>query len=168
MPQDLVTIARVGAPHGIKGQLKLQLFLEDPTSMWGFSHFHLQKPGETSFYPFKEFKLDEKGGQFYISFNGIQDRDIARQFTHALLAIPKTELAALDEGEFYWSDLEGLVVINQQGKELGVVDHVMETGANDVLVIKGDKHEILVPYVYPEIVCKIDLTGKKIWVNWEE
>ena len=168
MQQDLVTVARVGAPHGVKGQLKLQLFLENPADVQGFLHFYLQKPGHSDFAPFKDFSLEAKGGQFYISFKGIHDRDIARQFTHALLAIPREDLPGLEADECYWSDLEGLTVINEAGQELGVIDHLIETGANDVLVVKKGEAEILIPYVVPGVVKKVDLQGKKIFVDWEE
>ncbi len=166
MRDSLVTIGRVGAPHGVRGELKLQLFLENPADVRVFSRFYLQKPGQSRFEPFQDFELSEKGELTLIHFNGIQDRDIARQFTHALLAIPQEDLPTLDPDEFYWSDLEGLMVVDSQGKELGVVDHLMETGANDVLVVRQGTKEILIPYVVPEIVKKVDLSNRTILVDW--
>jgi len=169
MTDSLVTIARIGAPHGVKGHLKLHLFLENPEEIQGFSHFYLQEPGAKAFKPFSDFELSCKGGQFYVLLHGVHDRDLARQFTHGLLAVPREELSALAEDEFYWSDLEGLSVYNEQGILLGVIDHLLETGANDVLVLKkqGEQMEQLIPYVRPEIVKEIDLKEHKMIVDWE-
>lgn len=168
MTESLVTIARVGAPHGVKGHLKLQLFIEDPEEIQGFSRFYLQEPGAKDFKPFSDFELSCKGGQFYVLFQGVHDRDLARQFTHSLLAVPREDLPALAQDEFYWSDLESLSVYNEQGVELGIIDHLLETGANDVLVVKqSDQVEMLIPYVRPEIVKNIDLKERKVIVDWE-
>jgi 16S rRNA processing protein RimM len=79
-------------------------------------------------------------------------------------------LPAAKPGEFYWLDLIGLQVINQQGVELGVVDHLMETGANDVLVVRDKKQankEQLVPFVIDKFVKSVDLENKTILVDWD-
>ncbi len=168
MSAELVTIGRVGAPHGIEGALRLQLFLEHPEAVFDFKAWHVHFPEKSDFIPFQAFKVQEKGNQFYIRFDAVKDRDQARQFTHALLAVPRSELPPLDATEYYWSDLEGLSVYNTTGVYLGTVDHLIETGANDVLVLKTDAGtEMLIPYVYPEIVIEIDLLAKKIVVDWE-
>lgn len=168
MRQNLVTVGRVGAPHGIRGELKLQTFLEDPDNLLRFDDWYIQFPQKSDFVAFKDFEIHEKGVQFYIAFKGVTDRDQARQFTHALLAIPRESLPQLDAEEFYWSDLEGLSVYDQNGTLLGVVDYLMETGANDVLIVKNvEKREILIPYVYGEIIRHVDLPAKKIVVDWE-
>lgn len=168
MSAQLVTVGRVGAPHGIGGALRLQLFLEDPNQVFQFKAWHFHFPEKTDFVPFHDFTLQEKGAQIYIAFNAIKDRDQARQFTHTLLAVPRTELSVLGPDEFYWSDLEGLAVYNQSGKFFGVVDHLLATGANDVLVVKvPGNEEILIPYVYPHIVIKVSLRDAKIIVDWE-
>ena len=72
--------------------------------------------------------------------------------------------------EFYWSDLIGLTVINLQGEQLGEVDSLLETGANDVLVVKNkeQKTQCLVPFVMGDIVEKVDRDGKVITANWEQ
>lgn len=168
MSAQLVTVGRVGAPHGIGGALKLQLFLEDSDQVFQFKAWHFHFPEQAQFVPFHDFTLQEKGGQVYIHFNATKDRDQARQFTHTLLAVPRTELTILGPDEFYWSDLEGLSVYNQIGKRLGVVDHLIATGANDVLVLKTDADtEVLIPYVRPHIVLDINLQTQKMIVDWE-
>ena len=71
----------------------------------------------------------------------------------------------LDDGEYYWHQLEGLSVVNAAGDDLGIVERVMETGANDVLVIRG-KRERLIPYT-PNTVIEVDLSTRQIQVDWE-
>jgi 16S rRNA processing protein RimM len=85
----------------------------------------------------------------------------------AELAIRKTQLEPAEEDEFYWADLVGLSVENLDGEVLGTVDHLLETGANDVLVVKADKQdERLIPFVMEDIVKLVDLDNKLIRVDW--
>ena len=83
-----------------------------------------------------------------------------------MVGILKSELPKLDANTFYWSDLIGLNVENKLGISYGVVDTMMETGSNDVMVIKG-KSDILIPYL-PDVILNIDLNTKKILVDWDE
>jgi 16S rRNA processing protein RimM len=83
------------------------------------------------------------------------------------LAIRKIQLEPADEDEFYWADLIGLSVENLDGEVLGTVDYLLETGANDVLVVKADKQdERLIPFVMEDIVKLVDLDNKLIRVDW--
>ena len=169
-----VVLAKIGAPHGVRGDLRLHVFMEDPEAVFDFDPKNLlieEQP--SSFIPLRKFQIFEKGGAFYISFDDYKDRDLARRFVNKTIAIDRSFLPALPEDEVYWSDLEGLEVINQENKILGRIDHILETGANDVLVIQTlgldgkISKEYLVPYVDAH-VKKIDLENKKIWVDWDE
>lgn len=163
-----MTIARVGAPHGLFGHLKLQVFLEDPDHIYDFKFFFLKLPHEKEFKPFQSFVITEKGGGFYIQFPPLTDRDQVRIYTHSELAVERSALPTLPADHFYWSDLIGLQVLNQAGQILGKVDSLMETGANDVLVIKKEGGaETLIPYVYPQIVKKVNLQDRALEVDWE-
>ena len=166
--RGLVTIARVGAPHGVFGQLKLHLFLDDPNTIYDFKSTFMKLPNEKQFKPFQAFVISEKGHQFYIQFPPITDRDQARIYTHAELAVERNALPALSEGEFYWDDLVGCEVINQAGINFGVVMSFLETGAHDVMVLKNEAgKEVLIPYVMPNIVTQVDVVRRIIEVNWE-
>ena len=69
-------------------------------------------------------------------------------------------------GHYYWSDLIGLKVVHRDGTELGIIDEMLETGANDVMVVKGDK-ERLIPFVRDETVINVDLSERRVDVDWE-
>lgn len=186
--QDLIIIAKIGAPHGVRGDLVLHIFMEDPETVLDFQEnkMPLMIEGRSSsfcdYLALEKYKIFEKGGKFYINFENYLDRDLARRFVNKTIAISKTLLPALEQDEVYWADLVGLEVFNQENKNLGVIDHVFNTGANDVLVIKKikkpedledkdkDKNknlEILIPYV-SQHVLSVDLEHQKILVDWDE
>ena len=96
------------------------------------------------------------------------------QLTGALIAITPDQLQVLSEDEFYWRDLVGLRVINREGIELGTVQRLMETGANDVLVVSDEQsaeqggREHLVPWTPGQAVLEVDLEQGRILVDWDE
>ena len=92
-------------------------------------------------------------------------RDDAMTLVGTDIAVWSTWLPPASEGEFYWHQLRGLTVINLEGEVLGKVDHLMETGANDVLVVKSDRNR-LIPYI-PNTVHKVDLENSRILVDWD-
>lgn len=79
----------------------------------------------------------------------------------------RSELPPLEEGEFYWTDLEGLRVETVSGKPLGVVDYLFATGANDVMVVKDGKRERLIPFVRERVVTRVDLDAGVVVVDWD-
>jgi 16S rRNA processing protein RimM len=102
---------------------------------------------------------------FHAKLAGINDRDAAFALKGATVCVNREDFPEPDEDEFYWIDLIGLNVINQQNESLGVVKDLMETGANDVLVVKQDDTERLIPFV-AQYVINVDLASKQIVVDW--
>ena len=110
------------------------------------------------------YSIKTLGNQYVIHFNDCQDRDLAKRYVNAELAVPRKDLP--DSGsDFYWNDLEGMKVINTEGVDYGVLDHIFETGANEVLVVKGDR-ERLIPYL-KHVIQKVDMTAGIIVVDWD-
>ena len=101
-----------------------------------------------------------------VKLRGIDDRDAALAFKSKHVAIPHEQLPEPEDNEYYWSDLIGLEVKNQQRVDLGTVVDVFETGANDVLVVKGDR-ERLIPFI-DQVVLEVDLAAKTMLVDWDE
>lgn len=159
----LVTVAQVGAVNGVRGELRLNLFLEDPAALPQFKSWYInfgkgwQSAGLLSF--------RRVGAGFLIKFADCDDRDLARRYTNALLAVAREELPSLSADEHYWNDLEGLRVVTADHIELGVVDHLFETGANDVMVVRGEKERLL-PYI-DQVIIKVDLAARLIIVDWD-
>lgn len=99
-----------------------------------------------------------QGKGIVMGLSNITDRDQVTALVGSELAIKNTQLVPAEDGEFYWSDLIGLTVINTQQQTLGTVDHMLETGAHDVLVvIDENKQERLIPFVLDEIVEQVNL-----------
>ncbi len=126
----------------------------------------------------KEVEIVEgrkQGKHLVAHLKGIDNRDAALLYCQADVDILRSQLPELDNGDYYWHQLEGLRVISLfNGKEfdLGTVKRLMETGANDVLVVKGDeqsidKEERLVPYVLDQFVTQVDLSEGQIRVDWD-
>ena len=98
--------------------------------------------------------------------DGCVDRDEATELIGTEIAVPREELPETQTGQFYWSDLEGLRVVHRDGTELGRVAYLLETGANDVMVVHGDK-ERLIPFAMDEVILGVDLADGRIDVDWE-
>jgi 16S rRNA processing protein RimM len=98
---------------------------------------------------------------------GCDDRDAAAALMGMSIAIRRDQFPAAAEGEYYWADLVGLAVSNLEGVSLGVVDQLLETGANDVLVVVQGDVERLVPFVQGQFVKEVDLTNRRIIVDWD-
>ena len=97
---------------------------------------------------------------------GWENREAGRSLLGVQIAVDRSQLPALAPGEYYWADLIGLRVVNRNAVELGRVDSLMETGSNDVLVVRDDR-ERLIPYVPGDVVLDIDLASGLIRVDWD-
>ena len=106
-----------------------------------------------------------QGRGLVAKLKGIDDRDAAVAGIGASIYVPPDELPALEQGEYFWHQLEGLRVETLDGEHLGTVAHLIETGANDVLVVTGDR-ERLIPYT-PGVVREVDLEAGIIRVDWD-
>ena len=107
------------------------------------------------------------GKGLVVGLRDYTDRDQARSLIGLEIAVPRAELPAPEEGEYYWADLVGLKVETTEGQILGTVDHLIETGANDVLVVHGEDRERLIPFVADQVIRRVDLAAGLIQVDWD-
>jgi len=107
-----------------------------------------------------------QGKNVIAQIDGIEDRDLAVELIGSKIYIEPGQLPKLAEGEYYWSDLIGMKVESLESEPLGTVETMMETGANDVMVLQGDR-ERLIPFVIDEIVREVDLANKRVVVDWQ-
>lgn len=163
-PDNLVIIGKVGAPHGIRGWVTIHSFTQPRENVLDYLPWRIKRAN--SWHELEVVEVREQHKNLLALFANCTDRNQAEAYVNAELAIPRERLPALPNNEFYWSDLTGLKVTTTTGKELGKVDHLFATGANDVLVIKGDK-EYLVPYVKDRVVKNIDLQAGTMTVEWD-
>ena len=160
-------MARVGAPFGIKGWLKLQAFTHNPDSLDAYASWLLKAPGKDlaswEEFELEEFAVNTKG--VFAKLKGCDDRTAAEQLVKHDIGIPRDALEGTGEGEVFWFDLIGCEVVNTAGTVFGSVDTLMETGANDVLVVKRGTEEMLIPFI-DEVIVKVDREAKVLTVNW--
>lgn len=169
----LVTIGRITAVFGIQGWVKIHSYTEPPENLLHYSDTYIKQAGVWKSVCFDKGRQHGKGLVAHIV--GCDDRDSAAAYVKVDIATPTESLAALDEGEYYWHQLENLQVwnVDSQGHSclLGLVDHLMETGSNDVLVVIGcegsiDDRERLIPY-RPEVIKTVDLAAGRLLVDWD-
>src|SRR3990167_9126731 len=126
-------IGHLGDAYGIKGWLHLISYADPPENIFNYRHWAVKQNQSSQILQIESHK--PHGNHFVIKLQNCHDRDQALQFKHQDIFIDRSELPALQKNEYYWSDLIGLTVINQNNEILGVIDHLFETGSNDVIVI---------------------------------
>ncbi|PCJ41469.1 MAG: ribosome maturation factor RimM [SAR86 cluster bacterium] len=167
---DHVLIARVGAAYGIKGWVKLISFSSPKSNILNYSVF--LTPQDSSLVELEIDQSKAQGKGFVAHIKGCDDRNLTQEFTGKDLYIKKALLPELGDDEYYWYQLQGMRVKTLSGDDLGVVGHLLETGVNDVLVVKPDalsvdKEERLIPYLLEQVIDSIDPDQRLIKVNWE-
>ena len=166
-----VKVSRIGAAYGIKGWVKLISFTNPKDNILAYRHFLTPRTDILV-----DLEIDHsraQGNGFVGHIKDCDDRDLTRAYTGKDLYLEKSRLPELQADEYYWHQLQGLRVLNQAGDDLGVVDHLLETGANDVLVVKADERSIdgeerLIPYIRDRVIISIDLQAGEIRVDWEK
>jgi 16S rRNA processing protein RimM len=161
--EALVTLGRVVGVYGIGGWLKVYSYTRPPEAIFDYPVWLVGPPGQRREIALRQGRTRGRG--LVAELEGYTDRDQARELIGADIAVHASNLPPLAPGEYYWHQLIGLRVVNLQGAELGTVDHLMETGANDVLVVRGER-ERLIPYT-PDAVKQIDLDGGVLRVDWD-
>jgi 16S rRNA processing protein RimM len=159
-----VLLGKVGAVHGVRGWVKLWSYTDPPRNLLDYDEFELGRGGAWRRVELAEGRPHGEG--LVGRFAGIEDRDAAAELVGSELAVSRDELPPLEEGEYYWTDLVGLAVVNRDGFEFGKVAEMMATGANDVMVVTGDR-ERLIPFLPGRCVDEVDLAGGRIVVDWD-
>jgi len=157
-------MGRIAAPFGIKGWIKVQPYSEDPGTLMDFASWRVGRGDQQRHYGVEE--IQDHSNALIAKLEGINDRNQAFALRGLEVSVPRSALPPPEENEFYWADLIGLLAINHQGMELGRVESLMETGAHDVLVVKG-KREHLIPFI-AAFVGKVDMAAGRIEVDWGE
>lgn len=164
--EEFIPVGKISGAFGVKGWVKVYSFTEPRANILEYSPLFLSRQGEWVEIKVSGGHLQGKG--LVMGIANVTDRDQVQPLIGAELAIKKDQLEPTEEDEFYWADLMGLSVENLDGDLLGQVDHLLETGANDVLVVKAKGTERLIPFVMDEIVKLVDLDNKLIRVDWDK
>lgn len=161
---DLVVMGRIVAPYGILGWVKVKPGTELLDGLLAYETWLIGK--DANWLEVKLEKAKVHNDVLHVKLSGVDDRDAAFACKGKQVAVPKALLPKLEGDEYYWSDLIGLAVKNQQGVDFGKVADVFETGANDVIVVKGDV-ERLIPFIAQAILA-VSLDKQTMLVDWDE
>ena len=159
---DLICVGHILGAQGIKGWVRVFSNTSPRENIVKYSPWLIER-GEA----LEAVKVRGRlqGKNVLAQLDGIEDRTRAEELTGCQLYIKPQQLPRLEAGEYYWSDIIGLAVETRAMEPLGVVESMLETGADDVMVISGDR-ERLIPFVIDDIVKEVDLETKRIVVDW--
>lgn len=155
-------MGHVGVPFGVRGWVKVHAYTEHSDSLLDYPVWWLGRNGQ-----WRECEVlgcDVHPKALVAHLAGCDDRDAAAALRGSEIAVPRESLPQVDENEYYWADLIGLKVVNAAGQELGSITGLLETGANDVLVVQGER-ERLIPFV-AQVVLEVDLAAGLVRVDW--
>jgi 16S rRNA processing protein RimM len=167
----MIVLGRIVAPYGIRGWLKIKPFGDDPDAWRTMQQWWLADQAESDAwqaYSVETFR--HHGGSWIVKLAGVDDRGGAEKLDGWYVGAPREAMPETVKDEYYWADLVGLAVMNEQGELLGKVDSLVETGAHQVLLVKGSENgeprERLLPFV-SQVVKEVDVAGGRICVDWQ-
>jgi 16S rRNA processing protein RimM len=169
--ENLIIVGKLGSSYGIRGWLRIFSFTELPDSIFDYTPWYIQRAGQWQEVIVESFKPHNH--DMIVKLKGIDDRDQANALTNIEVFVDAEKLPALNNGDFYWKDLIGCRVKTVNGYDLGQVTDLMETGSNDVLVVKANLKdafgttERLIPFVDDQFIKQVDLVTKMIVVDWD-
>ena len=166
-----IILGKVGAVYGIKGWLKIHSFTDEQEAILDYFPWSLKLGNKQQSVEIVDWRKHSNGLIVHVA--GIDDRDVAQKLVGSEIIVNESVLSELPEGEFYWRDLIGMTVVTDKGYNLGQVSDIMETGANDVLVVKANikdafgKKERLIPYLFEQVILSVSQEDKQICVDWD-
>lgn len=174
---ETLTLAEIVGVHGIKGWVKLRPLLEDPNLLQTLGDLELKPGPRTAQGAVRTTQVDAlklQGKGIIAHLKGLDDRTEAEALRGYQLCVAEAKFPQAEVGEYYWRDLVGLRVWCQEDERdvlLGAVDHLLETGANDVLVVQPcegsiDDRERLIPWLEDSVIQRVDTETGEIRVAW--
>ena len=161
--QNWVGMGYIKGAFGVKGWVKVQASTEYADSLLDYPTWRLVKGKDVQIVEVESGKV--AGDELQVKFTQINDRDAAALMRGYTIEVSRDEFAETEEDEFYWADLVGMQVVNRANIALGEVAKLMETGAHDVLIVRGEHGEKLIPFV-SHFVDDVNKETRVITVDW--
>ena len=164
MVDELISVGKVSGIFGVRGWIKVYSYTEVRENILTYSPWTLTKDKES-----KEVKVVDgrrHGKTIVARLQGLDDRDDAAALNGWEILIHSDQLPKARKGEYYWADLIGLHVKTVDGVDFGIVEQMLETGANDVVVVSGER-ERLIPFLQEQTIVDIDLQAGEMLVDWD-
>ena len=157
-------MGRISGLFGVKGWVKVHSYTQPREAILDYDRWLLKRNGQWQVTLLSEGK--KHGKSVVARFEGVDDRDQAAELLDCEIAVARAELPKVEDGSYYWADLEGMQVVHRDGTELGRVAYLLETGANDVMVTEGER-ERLIPFIAEKVILDVDFDKGVISVDWE-
>ena len=157
-----LVVGRIGRAHGVRGEVTVEVRTDDPASR--FQIGTLLETDPAKFGPLKIVSARDNNGTLLLAFEGRTDRNSIEELRNVLLLaeVPIT-LPNTESDEFHATQIIGCQVINEDGRELGVIVDVLQLPAHDTLVVDYNNAELLIPFVTKH-VPKVDIANRQIFV----
>ena len=155
-------MGRIAAPFGVKGWIRIQPNTAAPRNLLAYPSWWVGREGDWREIAVAEARVQDRA--VVARLEGCDDRDAAAAYRGQSVAVPRAALPRTQSGEYYWADLIGLKVANTAGQDLGQVTGMLQTGANDVLVVAGER-ERLIPFI-AEVIREVDPAAGIVRVEW--
>jgi 16S rRNA processing protein RimM len=159
-----VVLGRISGVFGVKGWVRVYSHTEPREAILDYKNWLLNRDGKWLSVRVEDGK--PHGRAVIAKLKDTDDRDAAAALLNVDIAVSRDDMPQTKADEYYWADLEGLKVVDRDGRRLGKVSYLMATGANDVLVVDGDR-ENLIPFVMGDVILDVDLDAGVIHVDWE-
>jgi 16S rRNA processing protein RimM len=158
-------MGRITKIHGLKGMVRATSYLCRETVITAGETLLVKTGSEDIHYQLQY--IQAKGTTLLLKFAGVDTPEEAQKLIGAIIKRPREKFGSLEEGEYYWSDLLGLKVVNEAGETLGRIESILPTGSNDVFVCASEKEEILIPGI-TDVVLEVNLEKKLMLVRLPE
>ena len=169
--QRIEVVGKLGSTYGIRGWLRVYSSTESAESIFDYQPWFLKIKGQWQPTELESWK--HHNHELIAKLKNVNDRETAQSLANVEIGVDLSVFPQLEEGDYYWHDLIGCNVVNLEGYAMGTVTEMMETGSNDVLVVRANskdafgKQERLIPFLYEQVVKRVDLTTKVIEVDWD-
>ena len=169
--QRIEVVGKLGSTYGIRGWLRVYSSTEYAESIFDYQPWFLKIKGQWQPTELESWK--HHNHELIAKLKNVNDRETAQSLANIEIGVDLSVFPQLEEGDYYWHDLIGCNVVNLKGYAMGTVTEMMETGSNDVLVVRANskdafgKQERLIPFLYEQVVKRVDLTTKVIEVDWD-
>ncbi len=160
-----VKIGTFGRPYSIHGWLKVHSVTQPPKAIIQYQPWYIQNQ-QNKWELLQIDNLRIHNNTLIVHIENIDEPEMTKDYVNKDISIPYSHLPKLPKGQFYWADMIGMTVLNKDNVNLGIVDHLLETPANDVLVVLGKKRH-LIPFLRNHTIQKIDMDSKIIHVDWD-
>ena len=160
--RKLVPLGHIAGVHGVQGWVKIHSRTDPREAIFEYQPWLL---GES----LEEIRVRQgkkHGNRLIALLESTDSREQAEALVNRPIAVYRDQFSELAPGEFYWTDLLGLAVRLENGTELGTIDQMLATGANDVMVVRGER-ERLIPFIHGQYVKQVDLDGGVVTVDWD-